>query len=75
MTLTAATLFAANGAVSKVILDTGISSLRLSELRATCGAAGLAVGLWVWLNERLDAAQLVGGLIVLAGIFLAETSR
>jgi drug/metabolite transporter (DMT)-like permease len=29
---------------------------------------------WVWLDERLDAAHLVGGLIALAGIFLAKTA-
>jgi drug/metabolite transporter (DMT)-like permease len=53
MTLIAATLFAVNGTVSKVILDTGISSLRLSELRATCGAAGLALGLALLAPRRL----------------------
>src|SRR5262245_32381905 len=54
MTLTAACLWAVNGAVSKVILiSTGISSLRLSELRATAACAGLALGLLVLAPRRL----------------------
>jgi drug/metabolite transporter (DMT)-like permease len=57
MVLTAASLFAVNGAVSKVILDTGISSLRLSELRTTCGAAALAVGLALLAPARLRLAR------------------
>ena len=40
MVLTAATLWAVNGAVSKVILDTGVSSLRLSEVRSTGAFVG-----------------------------------
>lgn len=53
MTLASATLFAVNGTVSKVILGTGISPLRLSELRATCGAVGLALGLALLTPARL----------------------
>jgi drug/metabolite transporter (DMT)-like permease len=54
MTLSAACLWAINGAVSKVILvSTGISSLRLTELRATAACAGLALGLLVLARERL----------------------
>jgi drug/metabolite transporter (DMT)-like permease len=30
---------------------------------------------WVWLGETLSTAQLVGGAIVLLGIFLAQTAR
>jgi drug/metabolite transporter (DMT)-like permease len=30
---------------------------------------------WAWLGESLSAAQLIGGLVVLAGILLAQTSR
>jgi drug/metabolite transporter (DMT)-like permease len=30
---------------------------------------------WVWLDEALSAAQLLGGAVVLAGIILAQTSR
>ena len=54
MTLAAACLWAVNGAVSKVILvSTGISSLRLTELRATAACAGLALGLLVLAPGRL----------------------
>lgn len=30
---------------------------------------------WVWLGEELAAIQIVGGLIVLAGVLLAQTAR
>jgi drug/metabolite transporter (DMT)-like permease len=30
---------------------------------------------WIWLEEALSAAQLVGGSVVLLGIVLAQTSR
>lgn len=42
---TAATLFAVNGTVSKVILVSGLSSERLSEIRSTGALLGLALGL------------------------------
>jgi drug/metabolite transporter (DMT)-like permease len=35
--------------------------------------AGLAA--WVWLGEELSAGQIVGGLLVLTGIVLAQTAR
>jgi len=41
MVATAATLFAVNGSVSKVVLDSGLSSLELAQIRATCAALGL----------------------------------
>jgi drug/metabolite transporter (DMT)-like permease len=34
-----------------------------------------AVVAWVWLEEELAAAQILGGLIVLAGVVLAQTAR
>jgi drug/metabolite transporter (DMT)-like permease len=34
-----------------------------------------AVIAWVWLGEALVAVQILGGVVVLAGILLAETSR
>jgi drug/metabolite transporter (DMT)-like permease len=43
MVLTAATLFAVNGVVAKVALDSGLSSLRLTEVRLTGAALGLLV--------------------------------
>lgn len=45
MVLAAATLFAVNGTVSKVILASGISSLRLTQVRLTGAALGLVVAL------------------------------
>src|SRR3954452_16359028 len=41
MALAAGTLFAINGTVSKVILESGISSLRLTEVRCAGGFLGL----------------------------------
>lgn len=58
------------------------SFLALTHLTAT--AAGIAATsevlfafavAWVWLGERLDALQLVGAAVVLAGIVLAQTAR
>jgi drug/metabolite transporter (DMT)-like permease len=43
MVLTAATLWGFNGTVTKVILDSGVSSLRLAELRSSGAAVGLAI--------------------------------
>ena len=42
---------------------------------ATFEPVAASVVAWVWLGESLDAAQLVGGAIVLTGIVLAQTSR
>lgn len=30
---------------------------------------------WAWLNERIDSLQAIGGVLVIAGIVLAQTSR
>jgi drug/metabolite transporter (DMT)-like permease len=43
MALGAGTLFAINGTVSKVILESGISSLRLTQVRSTGALIGLAL--------------------------------
>lgn len=43
MVWTAATLFAVNGTVSKVILESGVSSLRLSQVRTTGALVGLGL--------------------------------
>jgi drug/metabolite transporter (DMT)-like permease len=53
MTLAAATLFGFNGAVSKVVLASGLGSLRLSELRSTGAAVGLLLGLALLAPARL----------------------
>lgn len=42
---------------------------------ATCEPVIASVVAWAWLGETLVAVQIVGGGVVLAGIFLAETSR
>jgi drug/metabolite transporter (DMT)-like permease len=42
---------------------------------ATFEPVAAAVIAWVWLGEALDAVQIVGGVVVLVGILLAETSR
>ena len=34
-----------------------------------------AIVAWVWLGEELAAVQIVGGLIVLVGVILAQTAR
>jgi drug/metabolite transporter (DMT)-like permease len=51
MVLTAATLWAVNGTVSKIILDTGVSSPRLTEVRSTGAFLGLAAAVAL-LNPR-----------------------
>ena len=43
MAFSAGTLFALNGTVSKVILKSGLSSLRLTEVRCTGALVGLAI--------------------------------
>jgi drug/metabolite transporter (DMT)-like permease len=45
MVMTAAVLWAVNGTVSKVVLSTGLSSLRLAEVRSTGAFALLALAL------------------------------
>lgn len=30
---------------------------------------------WAWLNEKIDSLQAIGGILVIAGIVLAQTSR
>jgi drug/metabolite transporter (DMT)-like permease len=42
---------------------------------ATFEPVAAAVIAWVWLGEALVAVQILGGIVVLAGILLAETSR
>jgi drug/metabolite transporter (DMT)-like permease len=57
MVLTAATLWAVNGVVSKAILDEGVSALRLSEVRSTGAFVGLALALLVVAPGRLRVAR------------------
>ena len=54
MTIVAATMFAVNGSVSKLALDSSeIGTLRWTELRSTGAFVGLAIGLAVLAPQRL----------------------
>ena len=69
MVTAASTLFAVNGTVSKVILTNGgISSLRLTELRATGAFLGLAAFVLVTAPGRLRVARDELALLVFYGI-------
>jgi drug/metabolite transporter (DMT)-like permease len=68
MVLTAATLWAVNGAVSKVILDSGVSSLRLSEVRSTGAFVGLALALVLVAPRRLRVSRRELPMLMLFGI-------
>ena len=69
----AAVLFAINGTVSKVILDSGVSSLRLTELRCAGALAGLAVVLLLIAPERLRVSKRELPLLAAFGIAGALT--
>jgi drug/metabolite transporter (DMT)-like permease len=57
MVMTAAALWAINGAVSKVILTTGLSSLRLAEVRSTGAFVLLAFALAIARPETLRLSR------------------
>lgn len=57
MVATAAALFAVNGSVSKVVLDSKLSSLELAQLRATCAALGLLAFLLVFARPKLRVSR------------------
>jgi drug/metabolite transporter (DMT)-like permease len=61
MALSAGTLFALNGTVSKVILKSGLSSLRLTEVRCAGALIGLVLILLVTRPQslRIDRRELV----------------
>jgi drug/metabolite transporter (DMT)-like permease len=61
MALSAGTLFAVNGAVSKVILKSGLSSLRLTEVRCAGALIGLSLILLATRPRslRIDRGELV----------------
>lgn len=56
MVATAATLFAVNGTVSKVVLGSGLSSLELAQIRSTGAAVGLIVFLLAFAPSHLRVA-------------------
>ena len=76
MVIAAALLFALNGTVSKVVLQSGISSLELTQVRATGAFLGFALGLA--LTRRRESLRLtrreVPYLIVfgIAGVALVQ---
>jgi drug/metabolite transporter (DMT)-like permease len=57
MVATAATLFAINGSVSKVVLGSGLSSLELAQIRNTCAAILFLAFLVVVAPGRLRVGQ------------------
>ena len=69
MAFAAGTLFALNGTVSKVILKSGLSSLRLTEVRCTGALVGLALIVLATHPENLrtDRRELVR--LILFGVF------
>jgi len=69
MAFSAGTLFAFNGTVSKVILKSGLSSLRLTEVRCTGALVGLALIVLAARPDtlRTDRRELVR--LILFGVF------
>jgi drug/metabolite transporter (DMT)-like permease len=57
MVAVAATLFAVNGTVSKVVLGSGLSSLELTQIRSTGAAAGFLLFLAVFARARLRVGR------------------
>jgi drug/metabolite transporter (DMT)-like permease len=84
MVAVAATLFAVNGAVAKVILASGLSSLRLTQVRCTGALLGLALALAVASPRRLRvrrrelpllAAFGIGGLAAVQWLYFFAIHR
>jgi drug/metabolite transporter (DMT)-like permease len=67
MVMTAATLWAVNGTVSKVILSSGLSSLRLAEVRSTGAFVLLALALAALRPETLRLRRRELPLVVAFG--------
>ena len=68
MVATAATLFAVNGTVSKVVLGSGLSSLELTQIRSTGAALGLLGFLLAFAPRRLRVERRELGFLVLFGV-------
>ncbi len=68
MVLSAATLWAVNGTVSKTILDEGVSSPRLAEVRSTGAFLGLALVLALVNPRSLRFARRELPLLVVFGV-------
>jgi len=68
MVWTAALLFAVNGTVSKVVLESGITSLELTQVRSTGAFLGLAIALALIAPARLRVGIRELGFLVVFGI-------
>ena len=64
----AATLFAVNGTVSKVVLGSGLSSVELTQIRSTGAAVGLLVFLGLFARARLRVGRRELLFLVLFGV-------
>lgn len=70
MTVTAATLFAVNGAVSKVALGASeMGTLRWTELRSTGAFLGLGIGIAILARGRLRVGRAELASLALYGLF------
>jgi drug/metabolite transporter (DMT)-like permease len=68
MVAVAATLFAVNGTVSKVVLGSGLSSLELTQIRSTGAALGFLAFLLVFARWRLRVGRRELAFLVVFGI-------
>jgi drug/metabolite transporter (DMT)-like permease len=69
MVLSAATLWAVNGSVSKAILSSGLSSLRLAEVRSTGAALGLVLFLALSRPQTLRITRRELPFLAVFGVF------
>jgi drug/metabolite transporter (DMT)-like permease len=69
MALSAGTLFAINGTVSKVILESGLSSLRLTEVRCVGGFLGLLAIVLLVQRQSLRIGRRELLLVAAFGVF------
>src|SRR5919201_4953634 len=67
MVACAATLFAVNGSVSKVVLGSGLSSLELTQIRSTGAAAGFLLFLALFARDRFRVDRREGVFLVIFG--------
>jgi drug/metabolite transporter (DMT)-like permease len=68
MVATAATLFAVNGTVSKVVLGSGLSSLQLTQIRSTGAALGFLLFLLLFARDRFDVDRRELAFLVAFGV-------
>jgi drug/metabolite transporter (DMT)-like permease len=71
MAATAATLWGINGAVSKVVLESGISSLRLVQVRSAGAFVGLVLAVALTAPERLRVRRRELAFLAAFGMALA----